>query len=213
MRKGAFAILLAVLCMVQVYAVDNFSWTLGIAIGKSDFAENSLDDIESRSGSAFDMIGLGSGNRSNKYAIGGETRMRVYFVNLDVLGEFTFVSRQILYFSGMVNIGAGFDFGNSVGLGFSLGPGVEYLFLNRFARDVMTSAGVAKSTFLDAVRTGNFNYRITFDVLVGAVLRVGLAYTLPTAFTLENFNPADLIPYRNTDSKGKFSLCLQMRII
>ena len=206
MKKLIIFAAVAVLAVSAVFAqMPPYIFSVGTTISRSEYEDSDAYD-------ALANIGLRKQD-SQSIAIGAEFRSIFHGLKIGMTGEFTVLSPQFLYFSGMTDVGVFFDIKDVVGVGISTGPMVDYLFIDKAERERNPAVNELNDGFFEEIVHGDFNYRVTLDAIVGSVLRVGLAYTFPTKFNLDDFKIAELNPFKKGNfDKGRISFCLQMRI-
>ena len=206
MKKVLATAVLAIVVITALWAqTPSFMFSVGTTISHSEYRTS-----ESR----FAQIGIGSDDNSGGVAVGGEVRISFRNLKFGAIGESTVINPKMLFFSGLLDFGVIVDIKDVVGIMFAMGPSVTYIFNDSSAPKTVDDEGnQTEEGFFSALIHGPFNYRVNLEAIVGPVLRVGVAYTFPTSFTLNAFNLVELNPFKkgNIDS-GRFSFCLQMRI-
>lgn len=148
-------------------------------------------------------------------SIGLESRMNIGPVRLTAVGDLAVVDQTNLLASGILAAGLSCDLFSVVRLGASVGPRISYLYIgysNSSAEDsnVDTEKISNGKNFLEALESGKFNIRFTFDVIAGPVLTIGAAYVVQTDFSIASPNWEAFKPQMIAWDKGQISLCVQM---
>ena len=213
MKKKILILLILLLAATAVWAdsseYSKYYYSMGLNISRSDF--------DYHDESIWDEIGLGGNPNGKKIAIGAEIRLNLGYFRLNVTGDFSVLTPQFLYFSGMSDMGVAFDIKNVVGLGLGLGPNMTFIFNSdgstpQFITPDEIPPFKEASIFYAWVHSP-FNYNVTLEAIIGPVMRVGFSYTFPTEFNLEKFELEKLNPFLkgNFDS-GKVSFFVLMRM-
>lgn len=175
---------------------------------------------------AADPSGSSSLDKKSKFrfediAVGLETRVRIDHLQFAAVGELSTVDSSTILASGILSAGLSFDLLSLFRIGVSAGPKVSYAYSEAGSKD--PSSGSDPSVDLgntsngknlwSAIKDGNFNIRLTFDIMAGPVMTIGVAYVVPTEFSIDNGNYKDLIPKTDAWGEGKVSICVQMSLI
>lgn len=207
--KNRFVIcvcLMLILAMPCTLAQDIFAWSVGANISylNGTFLPKEQNDTEEETKFSLDNL-----------SIGLETRMNIGPAMLSAVGDLAVVDQTNLLASGILATGLSFDLFSVLRLGASVGPRISYLYIgssNASAEDssVDTEKTSNGKNFLEALESGNFNIRFTFDVIAGPVLTIGAAYVVQTDFSISSPNWEAFKPQKIAWNKGQISLCVQM---
>lgn len=148
----------------------------------------------------------------DKIALGLELRANISNFQMAVNGDLTILDTESLLFSGIFGAGFCVDMFKYLKVSATLGPKVNYVYSGDVKSVDENGNLVNAESFLNALENGVFYYRFMVDFLVGPVLTMGLAYTIPTIFTIGEGNYSEIIPRRENFSEGQVSLCLQMKL-
>ncbi|MGP1419294.1 MAG: hypothetical protein ACTTJZ_05760, partial [Sphaerochaetaceae bacterium] len=77
---------------------------------------------------------------------------------------------------------------------------------------IIDGTPVKEISLKQALSKSRFQLRGALDFFLGPVIKLGVACTIPTDFTIESRNLNLLIPNREKISKGKFSITMQMTL-
>jgi len=198
----------------SAFAIDLFSFSVGANISYIN-PQNNTDSQETSADTKTGFSKLGLDNLS----IGIETRMNISNLQFMAVGELTTPNSNTLLASGIITAGLTFDLFSVFRVGASMGPKISYAyFKNSTTSTASEESGVDMEkisngkNFLDAITTGSFNLRFNFDIIAGPVLTIGVAYVVPTNFTIDEANYSDLFPIEEVWKNGQVSLCVQMAL-
>ena len=96
--------------------------------------------------------------------------------------------------------------------GVTAGPKVTYIYRDRVKSVDNNGEVVEPDNFFTALAKGDFHYRIMFDILAGPVMSIGVAYTIPTVFSIAEKQWSDLVPSKENMEKGQVAVCIQMKV-
>lgn len=192
-----FAILLV--SLVPVFSIGS-SFDIGVNV-----SYNAGDDIldESEIPGDFTM---------EKLALGLELRANISNFQMSLNGDLTILDPESLLFSGIFGGGFCVDMFKYLKLSATVGPKVNYVYMGDVKSVDDQGKLVNGKNFFKALSEGAFHYRFMVDFLAGPVITMGLAYTIPTCFSVKQGNYSDLIPHREDFKNGQVSLCMQMKL-
>lgn len=194
-------ILFAILTIV-VFPMFAIGSSLDVGINLS---YNTGDDIvdESAYSGLFNM---------EKVALGLELRTNISNFQIAVNGDLTILDTESLLFSGIFGAGFCVDMFKYLKVSATLGPKVNYVYKGDVKSVDDEGNLVNAKSFINALESGTFYYRFMVDFLAGPVITMGLAYTIPTIFTVKDGNYSDILPRREDFKEGQVSLCMQMKL-
>ncbi|MBR2282437.1 MAG: hypothetical protein IJ863_07450 [Spirochaetales bacterium] len=194
-----YILLFTILTMLAftAYALDS-SMDIGVNLSYNTDSDVVNEDVHS---------GL-----MKQIAAGLEMRGNISNFQTTLAGDITVLDTQSLMFSGIFGVGLSVDLFRFFKLGVTTGPKVTYVY-----RDTVKSVNDDGSlqdaqSLWDALLDGSFYYRVMFDILAGPVMSFGLAYTVPTTFSMRNGSIADLIPTRDLIRQGQIAACISMKV-
>ncbi|MBO4717667.1 MAG: hypothetical protein J5599_07190 [Spirochaetales bacterium] len=198
--RRVFTLIAVLIILVFPLSALKSSFDLGI-----NLSYNNADEVVEESGysGAFDL---------ERIAIGLEMRGHISNFPPTVAGDITILDTQTMLFSGIFGAGISVDLFKYLKFGVTTGPKVSYLYKDE-VKSVSNDGEVGEpDNFFDALYTGYFHHRIMLDILAGPVMSIGVAYTLPTTFSLAAGNWEDLIPRRDDFTEGQIAVCIQMKV-
>ena len=148
----------------------------------------------------------------DKIAVGLEMRGNISNFQMTVAGDISILDSQSVMFSGIFGAGISVDLFKYLKFGVTTGPKVTYVY--RGQMNSVDNNGDLKEAdnFFDALSKGDFHYRLMFDILAGPVMSIGVAYTIPTAFSISEKQWSDLVPSKENMEKGQVAVCIQMKV-
>ncbi len=190
-------ILLIFIVLCPLYAQDIFS----IGVGANISYAQDITDVESFS------------FNSDNLAVGLELRTNISYFQLDAVGEVSVINSKTLLLSGILSAGASVELGSIAKLGITFGPRIAYMYTRSFKDSEAKSLSVSNGKdFIEAIKDGLVHIRLMADVYAGPVISVGVAYTIPTNFTISQGNWKELLPNTKALENGQISLCIQMKV-
>ena len=194
--------LLIAILTVLVFPVAALQSSLELGINLS---YNNADELPEESG--------GSGiPYLDRIAIGLEMRGNISNFQTTIAGDISILDTQTMLFSGIFGAGISVDLFKYLKFGVTTGPKVSYLYQDE-VKNVTNDGEVGEpENFFDALYRGYFHHRIMLDILAGPVISIGVAYTLPTTFSLAEGNWDKFIPGRDEFSEGQIAVCIQMKV-
>jgi hypothetical protein len=149
----------------------------------------------------------------DSFAVGLELRTNLSYFQLDAVGEVSVLDSKTLLFSGILSAGTSVEIASIVKVGLTFGPRIAYIY-SQNSRSTEEDGLVVSNgkNFIEAIKDGPVNVRLMLDVYAGPVITVGLAYTIPTDFTLSQGNWEELLPSAESFKSGQISLCIQMKL-
>ena len=154
-----------------------------------------------------------SGNLNlDKIAVGLEMRGNISNFQMTVAGDISILDTQSVMFSGIFGAGIAVDLFKYLKFGVTAGPKVTYIYRDRVKSVDNNGEVVEPDNFFTALAKGDFHYRIMFDILAGPVMSIGVAYTIPTVFSIAEKQWSDLVPSKENMEKGQVAVCIQMKV-
>ncbi len=186
MKKSILALLIVLLLVPTGLFAGIFNLSLGVtAQYKEPFPLDGEEPI------AFEGMA-----ELENWAFGGDIRMRLFFVELDIAALYTKLDDGHLI-SGLVTAGASFDLLGFLRVGLGMGPRIGLAIGDDGEFSAWGPEGVpldGDTDFGDAFMNALMTYRLTTDFKLGSIL-VGLNYTVDSkGFTFENLDVASLAP-------------------
>lgn len=129
------------------------------------------------------------------WAFGGDIRMRLFFVELDIAALYTKLDDGHLI-SGLVTAGVSFDLLGFLRVGLGMGPRIGVAIGDDGETKVWGPTGEisGETDFGEAFMNAPMTYRLTTDFKLGSIL-VGLNYTVDSkGFTFGDLDVANLAP-------------------
>lgn len=214
-----FACILLMLLLAAAPAFSRGVFSVGVGANISYPADGIVQTEPGESGSAASSLRKGTFSFDD-VAVGLETRVSLSYLQVAAVGELSVVDSSTILATGILTAGLSFDMFSLFRLGIAAGPKVSYAYTEAGSRGGASSSDPSvdlESTsngknFWSAVREGNFNLRFTFDIIAGPVLTFGVAYVVPTDFSIAKENYGALIPSDGAWSEGKISVCVQMSL-
>lgn len=148
----------------------------------------------------------------DKIAVGLEMRGNISNFQMTIAGDISILDTQSVMFSGIFGAGISVDLFRYLKFGITTGPKVTYIYRGKMNSVNNDGDLVEADNFFNALKKGDFHYRVMLDVLVGPVMSIGVAYTIPTAFNIAQCQWANLVPNKENMSKGQVALCIQMKV-
>lgn len=148
----------------------------------------------------------------DRLAVGLEMRGNLSNFQLTIAGDISILDTQSMMFSGIFGAGISVDLFKYLKFGITTGPKVTYLYRERIKSVDNNGELVEADNFFTELAKGEFHYRLMFDILAGPVMSIGVAYTIPTKFTIDEGNWAEIIPGKENFSQGQVALCIQMKV-
>ncbi len=132
------------------------------------------------------------------WAFGGDIRMRLFFVELDIAALYTKLDEgEGHLISGLVTAGVSFDLLGFLRVGLGMGPRIGLGISDDGEFSAWGPGGESlgsDTNFGDAFMNAPMTYRLTTDFKLGSIL-VGLNYTVDSnGFTFEELDVAKLAP-------------------
>ncbi len=191
--------------LIALIAILLISFSLPALDSSFDIGVNLTYDSDGSNGTNEDDL-------LSKVALGLEMRMNISNFQMSIAGELYAPEAQSLLFSGIFGVGLSVDLFKYFKLGISTGPKVSYFFSDSIQEVDDDGDAVSNSNFLDSLWNGEFHYRVMLDILAGPVLSLGVAYTLPTSFSMAQADIAEIIPTRAQVKDGQLSVCIIMKV-
>lgn len=199
MRRFIFLIAILTILAFPVFALQS-SLDLGI-----NLSYNNAEEVAEESGdSGIPYL--------DRIAIGLEMRANISNFQTTIAGDITILDTQTMLVSGIIGAGISVDLFKYLKFGVTTGPKVSYLYKDAVKNVTNDGETGEPENFFDALYKGYFHHRIMLDILAGPVISIGVAYTLPTTFSLAAGNWEDIIPGRDDFSEGQIAVCIQMKV-
>lgn len=196
-RTFVLLILLISVVLCPLYAQDFFSMSTGANISY-------VQDATSSEVFTFNKDNL---------AVGLEFRTNISYFQLDAVGEVSVIDSRTLLLSGILSAGASVEIASIAKIGLTVGPRVAYMYSRSSSRPDEGNVPISNGkTLIEAIKDGQVNIRLMVDVLAGPVITVGVAYTIPTNFSISQGNWNELMPNVKSLKNGQISLCIQMKV-
>ena len=148
----------------------------------------------------------------DKIAVGLEMRGNISNFQMTIAGDISILDTQSVMFSGIFGAGISVDLFKYLKFGITTGPKVTYIYRGKMNSVDNNGDLVEPDNFFTALSKGDFHYRLMFDILAGPVMSVGVAYTIPTAFSIAEHQWQELVPSRENIEKGQVAICIQMKV-
>ena len=200
MKKLAI-LLLAAMAVSSLAAGGSYDWfdlSVGINASFKDGALNSLVQMQDF--------------RMDDWNFGMELRTKLLFLEMDMAGELGVIDGNKLSFSGLLLAGISEDLFNAARLGLCIGPVIDYVHDGQQGTLIIDGTPVKEISLKQALSKSRFQLRCALDFFLGPVIKLEVAYTIPTDFTIESRNLNLLVPDREKISEGKFSITMQMTL-
>ena len=199
MRRFVLLIAILTILVLPAFALES-SLNLGV-----NLSYNNAEEIAEESG--YSGIGL-----LDRVAIGLEMRGNISNFQTTIAGDINILDTQTMLISGIFGAGISVDLFKYLKFGITTGPKVSYLYKDEVKSVTNDGEEGEPDNFFDALYRGHFHHRIMLDILAGPVISIGVAYTLPTTFSMAAANWEDIIPGRSDFSEGQISVCIQMKV-
>ena len=148
----------------------------------------------------------------DKIAVGLEMRGNISNFQITIAGDISILDTQSVMFSGIFGAGISVDLFKYLKFGVTTGPKVTYIYRGKMNSVDNNGDLVDADNFITALEKGDFHYRLMFDVLAGPVMSIGVAYTIPTSFSISECQWPELIPSKENLEKGQVAICIQMKV-
>ena len=148
----------------------------------------------------------------DRIAVGLEMRANVSNFQIALMGDISIIDTQSVLFAGIFTAGFSVEMFKYLKLGITTGPKVSYLYRDT-VKSVSGDGEVGNGEgFFDALYNGYFHHRIMLDVLAGPVMTIGVAYTVPTTFSLAEPAWGKILPTRTDLKEGQVAVCITMKV-
>ena len=148
----------------------------------------------------------------DKIAVGLEMRGNISNFQMTIAGDISILDTQSVMFSGIFGAGISVDLFKYLKFGITTGPKVTYIYRGGMNSVDNNGEIVEADNFFTALSKGDFHYRLMFDILAGPVMSIGVAYTIPTSFSISECQWPGLIPSEENLEKGQVAICIQMKV-
>ena len=148
----------------------------------------------------------------DKIAVGLEMRGNISNFQMTIAGDISILDTQSVMFSGVFGAGISVDLFKYLKFGVTTGPKVTYIYRGKMNSVDNNGDLVEADNFFSALAKGDFHYRLMFDVLAGPVMSIGVAYTIPTSFSISECQWPELLPDKENLEKGQVAICIQMKV-
>ena len=148
----------------------------------------------------------------DKIAVGLEMRGNISNFQMTIAGDISILDTQSVMFSGIFGAGISVDLFKYLKFGVTTGPKVTYIYRGKMNSVDNNGDLVEADNFFTALAKGDFHYRLMFDVLAGPVMSIGVAYTIPTSFSISECQWPELLPSKENLEKGQIAICIQMKV-
>ncbi len=188
--------ILALLIVLLLVPTGLFAGIFNLSLGATAQYKEPLDFTEG------DIPFEGMAELQN-WAFGGDIRMRLFFVELDIAALYTKLDDGHLI-SGLVTAGVSFDLLGFLRVGLGMGPRIGVAIGDDGETKVWGPAGEidGDTDFGEAFMNAPMTYRLTTDFKLGSIL-VGLNYTVDSkGFTFGDLDVANLAPDFNKGAIG-----------
>ena len=148
----------------------------------------------------------------DKIAVGLEMRGNISNFQMTIAGDISILDTQSVMFSGIFGAGISVDLFKYLKFGITTGPKVTYIYRGGMNSVDNNGEIVEADNFFTALSKGDFHYRLMFDILAGPVMSIGVAYTIPTSFSISECQWPELIPSEENLEKGQVAICIQMKV-
>lgn len=198
--KKLLIVLLVVICSFSLFAASEqvFDFDIGFNASFRDGALSTLRNLEKIS---LDDLNFGI-----------EVRTKLLFLQVSAAGDFGVTDSRELLFNGLFLFGISEDILGFSRVGFSMGPKVEYVTDGKSVDLIIDGHKIEDSSLFTAFAKSDFNLRFTMDFFLGPVIKIGLAYCVPTEFSLEKGDLNLLIPTKSACVNGNICLGLTMTL-
>lgn len=148
----------------------------------------------------------------DKIAVGLEMRGNISNFQMTIAGDISILDTQSVMFSGIFGAGISVDLFKYLKFGITTGPKVTYIYRGKMNSVDNNGDLIEADNFFTALAKGDFHYRLMFDVLAGPVMSIGVAYTIPTSFSIAECPWPELLPSKENLEKGQVAICIQMKV-
>ncbi len=199
MKRSIIIIAVLTILVLPLCALES-AFELGV-----NLSYNNAEDVTEQGGysGAFNL---------DRLAIGLEMRGNISNFQTTIAGDITILDTQTLMFSGVFGAGISVDLFKYLKFGITTGPKVSYIYRDEDKSLSNDGSDEVPDNFFDALYMGKFHHRIMLDILAGPVMSIGVAYTLPTDFSLKEGNWDRIIPGRDDFNEGQIAVCIQMKV-
>jgi hypothetical protein len=142
-----------------------------------------------------------------------DLRNKILFAEADLAGELFITSQGELCFNGTLTAGFTDDLFSVARISLTAGPSFNYRNDGKKGTLIVEGATIENISLAYVFMNSPFTFRATLDFLLGPVLKIGAAYSLPTEYTLASGNLNQLVPNGENWRDGKFSLCFLITLI
>ena len=203
LKSKTFLVLILLISVVlgPLWAQEIFSISSGANISYSQ------DSLASSSTDSDSFLF----NKDN-LAIGLEVRTNITYFQLDAVGELSVLDSNTLLLSGILSAGASVEIGSIAKIGLTFGPRIAYIYSQNSGSKEEGLAVSNGKNFIEAIKDGPVHVRLMVDFYAGPVISIGVAYTIPTNFTIGQGNWDQLLPSSESFKNGQISLCIQMKV-
>lgn len=193
---------------VLLFSVSAGQSLLRLSVG-ANIGYDKLAIVDESSASPIHLI------KEGKITVGLEGRASIRYLLADFVGEISVIDMRHLYVSGILAAGPTVDIGRVLSCSLVVGPKIQYVIEDRGSAKGVDSEGEARTmAFSNALKEGLFNWRAMLDLIVGPVIRVGVAYTVPTGFSINQHNTKDIFPKLSSIAdSAQTTFCIQMQLI
>jgi len=201
MKKKFLVIIILIVLPVMVFAETQW---FDISVGLSMFrnANEVATPLEFN-----DIIDI------DAYDFKAEIRNKLLFFEFDMVGSPYITSAGALQFDGLFLFGFTDDIFNFARISFCVGP--DFTYINDGTKSVMIVQGnvIETNSLVDLLSESTYTFRAGIDFLLGNVMKVGVAYTLPTEYSLQSGDLNLLVPNNDNWKEGEISFSILMTLV
>lgn len=201
MKKLLLVLALSAVLLAPLAAYSAGVFDLSIGLNAS-FRDGTLEAFKEFADSGFD-----------DWRFGLEMRTKLLFFELDSAGKIGMTENNGLTFSGLMVAGLSEDLFDTARIGVCFGPVIDYVLEDGESSLVIDGNHVQSESFMDALTKSRFNLRATLDFFLGPVIRLGVVWTVPTQYTIEEHDMNKLLPTGEDWTRTQIALAIHMSLV
>jgi len=201
MKRKFLVIIILIVLPIMVFAETQW---FDISVGLSVFRK--ARDV-STSFEFSDLVDL------HAYDYKAEIRNKLLFFEFDMVGSPYITSGGSLEFDGLFLFGFTDDIFDFARISLCVGPDFTYINNGSKAMIIVQGNTIETNSLIDVLSESTYTFRAGIDFLLGPVMKFGVAYTLPTAYSLQAGDLNLLVPNSDNWKDGKISLSVLMTLV
>ncbi|MDD4082413.1 MAG: hypothetical protein WC162_04935 [Sphaerochaetaceae bacterium] len=201
MKRKFLVIIVLIVLPVMVFAETQW---FDISVGLSMFKK--VREV-STSFEFSDLVDLDS------YDYKAEIRNKLLFFEFDMVGSPSITSNGSFQFEGLFLYGFTDDIFDFARISFCVGPDFTYINDGTKSEIIVQGNVIETNSLIDLLCASTYTFRAGIDFILGPVMKIGLAYTLPTEFSLNSGDLNLLVPSYENLKEGKISLSILMTLV